>query len=340
MNRKEIRERVETALQDEENRHWSDREINRFIDDALTEFTRIARHPQVEGDATNPGGTTSLGEATQTGTLSVDGKTATVTFSGAHGYSAGDSVLVSGASPSEYNGPFNVLVPSTTTITYKVNFGNSVSDTSVSVFRIGPIYTVPSTISEINSVTLNGRELAIYTESQLNAAASSRGSRHYNLESSMGFHQNAFSSAVNNVDNKPKWREQHGPVEAVIFNNRTSSTFRIYPLPKADIDLYEDKDATTKVFLKLKVRGVPKVTGLALDTTTPDVNAYWHEALVFGALERAWLKESKVQNVEKSQMYRVKFLEQARLAEKEEGMSSTSIGEGRNRGSIVVNRYL
>ena len=54
MNRKEIRERVETALQDEENRHWSDREINRFIDDALIEFTRIARHPQVEGDATNP----------------------------------------------------------------------------------------------------------------------------------------------------------------------------------------------------------------------------------------------------------------------------------------------
>ena len=78
MNRQEIRERVETALQDEENRHWSDREINRFIDDALIEFTRIAKHPQVEGDATNPGGTTSLGEATKTGTLSVDGKTATV----------------------------------------------------------------------------------------------------------------------------------------------------------------------------------------------------------------------------------------------------------------------
>lgn len=340
MNRKEIRERVETALQDEDNRHWSDREINRFIDDALTEFTRIARHPQVEGDATNPGGTTSLGEATQTGTLTVDGKTATVTFSGAHGYSAGDALLVSGGGPSEYNGPFNILVPSTTTITYKVDFGNSVSDTSVSVFRIGPIYTVPSTISEINSVTLNGRELAIYTESQLNAAASSRGSRHYSLESSMGFHPNAFSFAVNTVDNTPKWREQYGPIEAIIFNNRTSPTFRIYPLPKADIDLYEDKDATTKVFLKLKVRGVPKVTGLTSDTTTPDVNAYWHEALVFGALERAWLKESKVQNVEKSQMYRMKFLEQARLAEKEEGISSSSIGEGRNRASMVVNRYL
>ena len=340
MNRKEIRERVETALQDEDNRHWSDREINRFIDDALIEFTRIARHPQVEGDATNPGGTTSLGEATKTGTLTVDGKTATVTFSGAHGYSAGDVLLVSGAGPSEYNGPFNVLVPSTTTITYKVNFGDSVSDSSVSVFRIGPTYTIPSTISEINSVTINGRELAIYTESQLNAAASSRGSRHYMLESSMGFHPNAFSSAVNNVDNTPKWREQYGPIEAVIFNNRTSSTFRIYPLPKEDIDLYEDKDATTKVFLTLKVRGVPKVTGLSADTSTPDVNAYWHEAIVFGALERAWFKEGQVKSVEKSQMYRAKFLEQAQLALRNEGMSSSSISEGRNRGSMVVNRYL
>lgn len=340
MNRKEIRERVETALQDEENRHWSDREINRFIDDALIEFTRIARHPQVEGDATNPGSTTSLGEATKTGTLSVDGKTATITFSSAHGYSEGDALVVSGAGPTEYNGPFNILVPSTTTITYKVNFGSAVSDSSVSVFRIGPTYTIPSTIAEINSVSINGRELAIYTESQLNAAASSRGSRHYNLESSMGFHPNAFSSAVNNVDNTPKWREQHGPIEAVIFNNRTSSTFRIYPLPKADIDLYEDKDATTKVFLKLKVRGVPKATGLATDTTEPAVNLYWHEALVYGTIERCWMKEGKVQNVEKAQMYRGKFLEQAQLALRQEGMSSGSISEGRNRGSMVVNRYL
>ena len=340
MNRKEIRERVETALQDEENRHWSDREINRYIDDAITEFTRIARHPQVEGDATNPGGTTSLGEATKTGTLSVDGKTATVTFSSPHGYSEGDAILLSGAGPIEYNGPFNILVPSTTTITYKVNFGNPVTDASVSVFRIGPSYTIPTTISEINSVSINGRELAILTESELNAAASSRGSRHFRLESSMGFHPNAFSSAVNNVDNTPKWREQYGPIEGVIFNNRTSSTFRIYPLPKADIDLYEDKDATTKVFLKLKVRGVPKVTTLATDDAEPTINSYWHESIVFGALERAWLKESKVQNVEKSQMYRAKFMEQAQLAKREEGISSASISEGRNRGSMVVNRYL
>ena len=56
--------------------------------------------------------------------------------------------------------------------------------------------------------------------------------------------------------------------------------------------------------------------------------------------QKALLKESKVQNIEKSQMYRAKFMEQAQLAKREEGISSASISEGRNRGSMVVNRYL
>lgn len=340
MNRKQIRERVEIALQDTENRHWSDREINTFIDDALVEFTRIAKYPQVEAKATNPGGSTALGEATQTGTLSVDGKTATITFSSAHGYVENDVILVSGAAPSEYNGPFNILVPSTTTLTYKVNFGNAVTDSSVSVFRMGPTYTKPSTIAEIVSVSIDGRELAIYTESELNAAASSRNSRHFMLESSMGFHPNAFTAAVTTVDTTPRWRDQEGPIEAVVFNNRTADTFRIYPLPKENKDIYVDKDATTKVFNSLTVRGVPVVSGLSNDTSTPSINSYWHESLVFGALERAWLKESKVQNVEKSQMYRAKFLEQAMQAQRMEGLSSGGLSEGRNQGGFRINRSL
>ena len=53
MNRKQIRERAETALQDTANKHWSDGELNTYIDDALNEFTRRVRYPQVEGYATN-----------------------------------------------------------------------------------------------------------------------------------------------------------------------------------------------------------------------------------------------------------------------------------------------
>jgi len=340
MNRKQIRERVETALQDKDNRHWTDAELNQYIDDTLVEFTRISKYPQVEGSATNPGGTTPLGEATQTGTLTIDGKTATITFSGVHGYSTNDVIVVSGGIPTEYNGAFPVLVPSTTTLTYRVSLGDRVTDSSVSVFRIGPTYTKPSTIAEIVSASIDGRELSIYTESELNAAASSRGYRHFMLESSMGFHPNAFASAISTVDNTPKWRAQTGPIEAIIFNNRTASTFRIYPLPKADKDLYVDKDATTKVFHTLTIRGVPVSSGLSSDTTSPDINAYWHEAIVYGALERAWLKESKLQNVEKSNMYRSKFMEHANQARYMEGMTSGALSEGRNQGGFRVNRNL
>ncbi len=340
MNRKQIRERVETALQDTANRHWSDGELNTYIDDACNEFTRRVRYPQVEGYATNGSSGTTIGEASKTGTLTTDSKTATITFESAHGYAEGNAINVVDGAPSQYLGTFIIAVPSTTTITYKISTSGSVTDSSVTVFRVGPNFTIPSTIAEIVSISIDGRELNIFTESELNAAASTNGNRHFMLESSMGFHPNAFSSVVTSTDNTPRWRDQNGPIEAAVFNNRTATTFRIYPLPKATNDLYVDKDATTKVFNSLKVRGVPKDNSLASDTTTPTVNAYWHESLVWGTLERAYLKESQQRNAEKSGFYRQKFLENIAQASTMEGMTSGALSEGRNQSGFIVNRSL
>jgi len=47
MNRGTIRKRVKQALQDQTNKHWTDREINDYIDDSLKEFVRISKHPHV-----------------------------------------------------------------------------------------------------------------------------------------------------------------------------------------------------------------------------------------------------------------------------------------------------
>ena len=340
MNRKQIRERVETALQDKANRHWSDDELNTYIDDALNEFTRRVRYPQVEGYATNGSSGTVIGEATQTGTLSTDNKTATVTFGSAHGYSEGEAINVSGGAPSQYVGTFIVNAPTSTTISYRVSTSSAITDSSVSVFRVGPFFTIPSTIAEIVSVSIDGRELNIFTESELNAAASSSGNRHFMLESSMGFHPNAFSSVIASTDNTPRWRDQNGAIEAAVFNNRTASTFRVYPLPKENKDLYADKDATVKIFHSLKVRGVPIDTTLATDTTSPTVHSYWHESIVWGALERAYLKESQQRNAEKSGFYRQKFLEIVAQAGTMEGMTSGALSEGRNQSGFVVNRNL
>ena len=104
MNRKQIRERAETALQDTANKHWSDGELNTYIDDACNEFTRRVRYPQVEGYATNGSSGTVIGEATKTGTLTTDSKTATITFGSVHGYAEGDAINVVDGAPSQYLG--------------------------------------------------------------------------------------------------------------------------------------------------------------------------------------------------------------------------------------------
>jgi len=425
MNRKELRERVETALQDPTNKHWSDVEINRYINDALVEFVKVVKQPQITGYATNPGGSTALGEIAKTGTLSVDGKTAKITFPAVHSYTEDDvlfvhepeyfivtvdaatnvvtmdgwhgfvvndtvsfsssdtlpagisagityyvktvpttttmtlstseggselditntgtgvhKVVISRTQEKEYLVSTNIKTPTTTTITYKVDFGSTVSSSPVSVIRVGPLFTKPSTIDEIVSVSIDGRELSIYTESELNQQAGSRQNRHFRLESSMGFHPNAFSVAVTSTDNTPRWRDQQGPVEAVVFNNRTSDTFRIYPLPKENRDLYVDKNATTKVFHKIHIRGVPKITAMATDSATPVIHPYYHEGLVYGALERAWLKEGQAQNLEKAQIYQSKFKDVKDDALQMEGLSGGSLNEGINSGSMRINRYL
>ena len=48
-------------------------------------------------------------------------QTATVTTSGAHGLTSGDTVLINGAVETQYNGTFEITVLSTTTFTYTVS---------------------------------------------------------------------------------------------------------------------------------------------------------------------------------------------------------------------------
>lgn len=341
MNRKEIRERVETALQDLTNKHWTDAEINRYIDDTLVEFTRVVKQPRVDGYATNPGGGTSLGETTLTnGTLTVDGKTANVHHGTPHQYVTDDVVYISGAAPDQFNGPHNISVVDANNFSFQVDLETDVSDGVCDFFRVGPVFTKPSNINEITSVSIDGRELAIYTESELNSQAGSRNNRHFKLESTMGFHPNAFSVAIATVDNTPRWRKSSGPIEAVVFNNRTSDTFRIFPLPKDEADLYVDKTASTKVFHQLKVTGVNKVTGLASDSISPKINANYHETIVYGTLERAWLKEGQSQDVSKAQVYAAKFQAGMQEALRMEGISGGSLSEGVNSGGLMINRYL
>jgi len=94
--------------------------------------------------------TTATGEITlsngigtiYTGTIAIDSSQTIVTVTigtGEHGYSAGDFINISGGAPQEYNGVMEVTAtPTATTFTYNAVAGDTVTDSSVSFYKIAP----------------------------------------------------------------------------------------------------------------------------------------------------------------------------------------------------------
>ena len=92
--------------------------------------------------------TTSSGEITlsngigtiATGTITVDASQSVVTVtisSGEHGFVIGDFINISGAAPAEYNGVIEVTsTPTAATFTYSAVAGDTVTDASVSFYKI------------------------------------------------------------------------------------------------------------------------------------------------------------------------------------------------------------
>ncbi len=333
MDRKTIRQRVESLLQDQENRHWSDSDINGYIDDAQSEFVRICKQPTTTA-------TVALGVATSSsGTLSsAGGKTASVTLA-SHGFSTGDAINVSGAIPTSYNGTFIINKIDDNTFTYLLEqTGAAVTDSSVNLIKFGPSYTKPTTISEITSISLNGTELEILTEQEIDSIAHRGSTSRYLIRGEHGLVINPFSRTQAYERLTPKWREITGQPQAVIITHRTANTFRVYPLPEDDKYIYVDENATTKVFQDFIVRGVKRITEITSDTAFPDIDAEWHESLVYGAAQRAYLKETNLRDVQKSELYLGKFnsiLGEARLSE---GTNASSYGGGRNETSMRIMR--
>lgn len=94
--------------------------------------------------------TTATGEITlsngigtiYTGTIAIDSSQTIVTVTigtGEHGYSAGDFINISGGAPQEYNGVMEVTAtPTATTFTYNAVAGDTVTDSTVSFYKIAP----------------------------------------------------------------------------------------------------------------------------------------------------------------------------------------------------------
>ena len=92
--------------------------------------------------------TTASGEITLTsgigtavaGTIAIDASKSVVTVtigSGEHGFASGDFINISGGAPSEYNGAIVVVsTPTATTFTYNAVAGDTITDASVSFYKI------------------------------------------------------------------------------------------------------------------------------------------------------------------------------------------------------------
>ena len=333
MTRKELRQRVERLLQDADNKRWSDSEINGYLDDAQLDFCRIAKNPKTSV-------TQDLVDVTKRYTgasLSVSSKTVTVTLGGSdtHTLSEGSSVLISGSTIDERNGGHVVISATSGTNTFKYLLDNADTGTESDIIiqETGPVISKPSSILEITSVSLDGRELAVYTESDLNNVSN----RHYSstmyLQLNMSKALPFFTSTSYTAK---QWRESDGQVEAVVFNERSANSFRLFPIPSDDEYVYIDKDASSKVSQRVEIQGVLKPTDLSTDASVPEIPESFHEALVYGALERAYLKETQLRNVDKAQSYRIRFMEYAGEALRNEGLNSSTIGFGRNQASMRV----
>ena len=336
MTRKDLRQRVEILLQDNENKRWSDSEINGYLDDAQTEFCRLSKVPKVSVIQNLVDVTKSFTSAS----LSISSKTVTVTLGGSatHTLVENDSVLITGSSNNDINGAqvITSATSGTNTFSFVLDNPSSGTETGITVLETGPFVDTPSSILELQSVYLDDRELAIYTESQLNNVSNRNNSSGRYLQTVLGATPHPFNNM--SLYRSSKWKKVEGEIEGIIISERSADNFRLFPLPSKEEHVYFDKDATAKVSLRLVVRGVRDPDNLSTDTSIPSIPEQYQEGLVFGALERAYLKESQLRNVEKSGLYKSKFMNYVSDAIRNENLNSTSITMGRNQAQLRVYR--
>ena len=103
--------------------------------------------------------------------------------------------------------------------------------------------------------------------------------------------------------------------------------------------------ATTRgIFVSGRRLGSIIITGVKIpdllvsDTDTPIIDDQYHEALVWGGLERSYLIENELRNVQKSGLYREKFLQEVGKITGREHVNSSSISEGVNQPTMTTAR--
>ena len=298
----QIRDRAERILQDESNRRWSVTELNDYIFDAQHEFIRLTGFP---------------------------------------------------------------LTTSSIALTVGI-----------------PTYTRPSSLMDFQKARVRNRaiEIPIVSPTMLDEAAQ-RGfmDRGISWSTSISVSPSQISGSTTSVNQavsgaiggflvNPDWREQQGPIRALVIEHQSHPTVRVFPvpvssdaifspdlitLPTTDVDNVLGTDlifasdslvtgAQTDPSIRLEGTLQPLRNSLtnttSTDTDSPQIGASYHDALIYGCVERANLKENDLRNVQKSSIFRQKFLEYVADARRNEAESPIRRVGGANRQRLKVSR--
>jgi hypothetical protein len=262
-----------------------------------------------------------------------------------------------------------------------------VAEASVTIGPTTYLIPLPTELMDISGGSLTGRELPVVTTSEMKRLHS-EGSLpliikdgEYSITQIFG---NPLWSSVED------WKATSGKPQALVLDQRSSETIRVWPIPADEETLVLDgtsrptrmSDEVPSVYLdrsdptsdtgdlrkivtplngwitgailiddvgqELTLNETDQTISLGSDspfdidpthyTTQCPIDGVWVDSLTFGALERAYLKEHDLRNVEKSEYFRSKKMGIIADADRVEPLNPASITGGVNFNRLVVRR--
>ena len=260
-----------------------------------------------------------------------------------------------------------------------------VTDISVSISSTAYLVPLPTGLMDINGGSIDGRELPVVTTSEMKKLHS-EGSLPTVIKDGEYSITQIFGNSL--WSSNEDWKATSGKTQALVLDQRSSETVRVWPIPSSDATLlltgtlrpkrmsdevpcvYPDSSDPDNLVIRYIVTPLNGwVTGTALiddagqslifneteQTLSPDISnvfslddsnyqttcaidAVWVDALTFGTLERAYLKEHDLRNVEKSEYFRNKKMGMIADADRVEPINPASIIGGVNFNRLVVRR--
>ena len=260
-----------------------------------------------------------------------------------------------------------------------------VADESIAISSTTYLIPLPTGLMDISGGSIDGRELAVVTTSEMKRMHSEGGLPLVIKDGEHSITQIFGNPLWTSVED---WKATSGTPQYLVLDQKSSETVRVWPIPTESATLllsgtqrpvrmsdevpyfYTDSSDTSNQVDRnitttlngwvtgnnlyddagqvLTLNETNRTISLGADVvfnlsdanyqTTCAIDAVWVDALTFGTLERAYLKEHDLRNVEKSEYFRKKKMGMIADADRIEPLNPASITGGVNFNRLVVRR--